>query len=84
MKFYYRTTFPTLHVQTEELADLPLPKQLTDTQEQAITSIVDRILAAKRDNPAADISTLETKLDALIYTLYNLTPSEIKIVEGEV
>lgn len=31
----------------------------------------------------ADTSTLENQLDAMIYSLYVLTPEEIAIVEGK-
>jgi hypothetical protein len=33
-------------------------------------------------NPAADISALETQLDAAVAKLYGLTSEEIAIVEG--
>ena len=42
---------------------------------------VDRILAAKRKNPAAETSALEREIDQQVYALYGLTPEEIKIVE---
>ncbi|MBI2949476.1 MAG: hypothetical protein HYY23_17705 [Verrucomicrobia bacterium] len=43
--------------------------------------LVDRILAAKQKNPAADTSALEREIDQQVYALYGLTPEEIKIVE---
>ena len=42
---------------------------------------VDRILAAKRKNAAADTSKLDREIDQLVYKLYGLTEEEIKIVE---
>jgi len=36
----------------------------------------------KKENPDADISTLEAEIDPLVYKPYNFTPEEIKIVEG--
>jgi len=44
--------------------------------------VVDRILAAKRQNPGADTSELEAAIDRQVYALYGLTPAEIKLVEG--
>ncbi|MDP2893156.1 MAG: hypothetical protein Q8N78_02160 [Sulfurimonas sp.] len=35
-----------------------------------------------RQNPHADTSELETKIDELVYKLYDLTDEEIKIIEG--
>lgn len=34
-------------------------------------------------NKQAKVSTLETKIDKLVYALYGLTPEEIGIVEGK-
>ena len=55
---------------------------MIDEQKQAIETLVDRILAAKQSDPAADVQPLETQIDQLVYQLYNLTPEEIAIVEG--
>ena len=51
-------------------------------QHDAIVSLVERILAAKQANPAADTSALEREIDQQVYALYGLTPEEIAIVEG--
>lgn len=50
-------------------------------QHDAMVSLVERILAAKKKNPAADTSELEREIDRHVYALYGLTPAEIKIVE---
>ncbi len=50
--------------------------------EDAISNLVDRILAAKKSDPNADTSALEAEIDALVYKLYDLTPAEIDVVEG--
>lgn len=44
---------------------------------------VDKILAAKRADPAADVSAWEREIDERVYRLYGLTKEEIKLVEGE-
>jgi hypothetical protein len=41
------------------------------------------VLAAKRADPQADTSELESEIDQLVYELYGLTEEEIKIVEGK-
>ena len=56
--------------------------QLNDALKQEIETFVDRILAAKQSDPTADVQSLETQIDHLVYHLYNLTPEEIAIVEG--
>ena len=53
-------------------------------QHDKLASIVDEILAAKKVSSTADTSTLEAEIDQLVYKLYDLTPEEIKIVEGEI
>lgn len=47
-----------------------------------IMRLVDQILAAKQKNPNTDTSTLERQIDKMVYELYDLTPKEIKVVEG--
>lgn len=54
----------------------------TVDQENVITSKVDAIIAAKKTDPDADTSTLESEIDKLVYRLYDLTPEEIAVVES--
>ena len=98
LHFYYRTTFQTIHVQSEELASLPLPKiKFSDVADKArhdkLVSLVEQMLAAKpqlaraqsdkdKDFYANKCAALDRQIDALVYELYALTPEEIKIVEG--
>jgi hypothetical protein len=44
--------------------------------------LVDKILAAKQQNPQTDTSEWENEIDKLVYRLYELTEEEIKIIEG--
>ena len=46
LRWYYETSFPTLHVQRDELASLPIPK-VDNTEE--ISILVDRMLALNKD-----------------------------------
>ena len=54
---------------------------LTPEKQKTIVSLVERILATKKKNPAANTSALEREIDQQVYALYDLTPEEIKIVE---
>jgi len=56
---------------------IPLP---TPIQEEAMNTLVDQIIAAKKQNE--DTKKLETEIDKMVYKLYELTDTEIKIVEG--
>jgi len=44
--------------------------------------VVDKINIAKKRNPMVDTNILEREIDKHVYALYDLTPDEIKIVEG--
>jgi len=61
---------------------IPIPKANSE-QAKLITSIVDEILTAKKSDPNADTSQLETAIDHLVYKLYNLTYEEIKIIDPD-
>jgi adenine-specific DNA-methyltransferase len=70
-------------VKRGHLARLPIACT-NKTGENHLVKLVDRIIATKRKNPAADTSALEREIDEAVYALYGLTPEEIKIVEGAV
>ena len=82
MRYYYETTFPTLHVQRDEIAALPYPSNPNATTKSRIATLVDKVLAAKKKDSNADTSALESEIDQLVYKLYGLTDDEIAIVEG--
>ena len=44
---------------------------------------MNRLLAQKRGNPHADTRDLERAIDELVYRLYDLTPDEIRLIEGK-
>jgi type I restriction-modification system DNA methylase subunit len=67
-------------IKIELLRKLPIPKADKKRQQQVI-QLVDRILAAKARDAAADVSGLEREIDQLVYALYGLTSEEIAIVE---
>ncbi len=61
---------------------LPVPDS-TKSQRGEIISLVNKILEIKKQDSQANVVTLETEIDRLVYGLYRLTEDEIKIVEGE-
>jgi len=65
---------------------MPLPP-ITPENElivKQIEELVDKILEAKKQNPAADTSQWEREVDELVYKLYNLTVEEIKIIDPNI
>jgi type II restriction/modification system DNA methylase subunit YeeA len=49
-----------------------------------IEALVDKILAAKKENKNANTSNWEQEIDKLVYKLYDLTKEEIKIIEENI
>ncbi|MBD2139770.1 hypothetical protein H6F32_19985 [Anabaena sp. FACHB-1237] len=56
--------------------------ELTKERKKDIENLVDQILNAKKSDPNADTTALETEIDQMVYQLYNLTPEEIEIIES--
>lgn len=52
-----------------------------ETYNNVTSLIVDKIMDTKKNDPKANTSLLENELDQIIYTLYELTPEEIQMVE---
>ena len=63
------------------ISDIPI-KRISRPQQMIFINFVNQILDAKRTNPDADVSELENKIDQIVYSLYDLTPEEIAIVEA--
>jgi len=99
MKFYYETSFPTLHVQRDELASLPIRTiDFDDPAEKALhdklVALVDNMLELQKKHHDArmerdkelyerQIKMVDAQIDRLVYDLYGLTEEEIKVVEGK-
>ena len=62
------------------LDKLPIKIVLESSQTPFII-LVDKILAGKKVGEG--ISVWESEIDAILYTLYGLTPEEITMVEGQ-
>lgn len=71
---YYQFQSPQLRV-------IPI-KRIGSSSQKPFIKLVDQILAAKRDDPQANVSEWEREIDRLVYQLYELTDDEIAIVEA--
>lgn len=69
-----------LRYKRDFLLKVPIPTAIP-AQQQEIITLVDKILAAKKEDSSADTSVLEKQIDTLVYELYGLTDEEIAIVE---
>jgi hypothetical protein len=97
MKFYYETSFPTLHVQRDELASLPIRMiDFSNPDEKALhdklIALVEKMLELQRKYHDArmdrdkeiyerQIKMVDAQIDRLVYDLYGLTEEEIEIIE---
>lgn len=69
-----------IDVNPEYIRNIPIP-HVPLSQQQPIINLVNQILAAKKENPQANTTNLESKIDQLVYRLYGLTDDEIKNIE---
>ena len=67
-------------VDKQPLLTMPLLSPSFERQD-LIETLVNQILVAKHADPDADVSELENEIDQIVYSLYDLTPGEIAIVE---
>ena len=66
------------------LEKLPIPKINAKNQKRAdeLVNLVDEILSLKERDKTADTKELENKIDNLVYRLYGLNETEIKIINN--
>lgn len=82
--WYFRKTSTNNHVNIYELEQLPIPNIIIQEQENKIIKLVELILILKSNNINADISNIETQIDAIVYRMYDLTDEEIKVIEESI
>ena len=70
-------------LKTNNLLNLPIP-QITKSNKSLcdeVVKLVDKILESKAKDSTIDTKKLESKIDSLVYKLYNLTNDEIEIID---
>ena len=60
--------------------EIPIPR-LTPAEQRPFAQATDRILKALATDSGADVATLESELNCLVYDLYGLSDDEIRLVE---
>jgi hypothetical protein len=55
--------------------------RLETVNKKSFEDIVDKILEAKKANPTADTTALESQIDFLVYKLYDLTYEEVRTID---
>ena len=69
----------------DKIEQLPIPK-ITESNKplcDEIIKCVDKILESKAKDSTLDTKELESKIDSLVYKLYNLTNDEIGIIDSK-
>ncbi len=54
--------------------------QLLDNKKALILSLVNKIITTKQSYPYADTSSIENRIDELVFKLYDLTYEEVKVI----
>jgi hypothetical protein len=88
INYYYTTDVAEegrvfAQVKIINLKKIPV-KNIDKKDQEPLIAIINNILTAKKSNPEADTTHLESEIDQLVYELYGLTEEEIAIVEESV
>ncbi|MCR4799349.1 MAG: Eco57I restriction-modification methylase domain-containing protein [Bacteroidales bacterium] len=84
--FWFNTAFLNIdtifpHIQKNQLESIPIFPDIAT--QKPISTFVDKILVAKKNNPNADTSKWEDEIDQRVYALYGLTYDEVLIVDPD-
>lgn len=82
VNFYFKFYNQTNHVPIGDFKEIPFPEISKEIQ-NSLSQIVSSILTLKEKNFDTDISSYEDDIDLIVYRLYNLSYSEILIVDPE-
>ena len=80
----FKTLFPKIkksQIETVPIYDLDLANSDDRGKYDRIVAHVNQILSIKQAAPNIGVSELENEIDQIVYSLYDLTPEEIAIVE---
>lgn len=64
------------------LNDFPIP-EISAADRRGLMQRVDAIVNAKRLDPSADISELESEIDQLVCKAFQLSPGEVAVINGD-
>jgi len=77
---YFKFTSTNTNVTTTEIQNIPIPR-VSDQVVNRFSEIVNRILDLKREKK--DTTSLENKIDKMVYRLYELTHEEVMVLDEE-
>ena len=82
-KFIFSSAIRTMDFDKYYVSKIPIPI-VTPEEQQSIVDLAERIMAAKVENPLANCSVDEKKIDERVYDLYQLTKAEVQIVKSSI
>jgi adenine-specific DNA-methyltransferase len=80
-KFFITNPEVFPYIKRRHLDQLPI-KKISKEEQELFISAVNRIIKLKQKKSNADISSLEYRLNQLVYKVYSLTPEEIALIEN--
>lgn len=82
-KFIFSSAIRTMDFDKYYIGKIPIPI-VTPEEQQPIVDLAKRIMAAKVENPQANCSVEEKKIDKQVYDLYRLTDAEVQTVKSSI
>ena len=82
-KFIFCGAVRTMNFDNYYVGKIPIPV-VTPEEQQPIVDLAKRIMAAKVENPQANCSVDEKKIDKRVYDLYRLTDAEVQTVKSSI
>lgn len=82
-KFIFSSAIRSMDLYDYYVGKIPIPI-VTPEEQQPIVDLAKRIMAAKAENPQADCSVDERRIDKRVYDLYRLTDAEVQIVKSSI
>ena len=79
--YFFRCFSTNSNVNGYEIEAIPICDIPNNTIDEMV-ELADQILSAKKANPQTNTTTLERKIDVLVYLLYGLTWDEVQVVEN--
>jgi hypothetical protein len=81
VRFFYETTYQTIHVQQNELASIPIPPA-TAADKARLSQLAEACAAAAQRGDDATLAVHESEIDQIVYRLFDLTPDENALIES--
>ena len=82
-KFIFSSAIRTMDFDKYYVSKIPIPI-VTPEEQQSIVDLAERIMAAKVENPLANCSVDERRIDKRVYDLYRLTDAEVQTVKSSI